>query len=196
MEWFVAELQKNPKDSRSHRNLAALLLADGRIEKALQHYEVAIQNEPRNPGLSNDMGVALLKAGNKSRAKLFFEQAIDLAGDKGCSQAHMNIASLYANQGDWNRALDHCNETLRLTPRNAAAHRNKAKVLDRLCMTAEAVMHNEMACQLERGSRSAENVATYSQIGVQLTALGRSKNALNYTHASRRLRGAHVELHI
>merc|ERR1711865_880859 len=106
------------------------------------------------------------------------------------------MANLYANQGDWKRALAHCNETLRLAPRNAAAHRNKAKVLDRLCMTTEAVMHNEIACQLEGRSKSVQNIAAYSKIGVQMTALGQSKNALNYTHTSRRLRGATCELHL
>ena len=62
MEYFVQQLQQTPKDAQLHRNVAALLLGQRRIDRALKHYEIAIQNDKTNPGISNDMGIALLKA--------------------------------------------------------------------------------------------------------------------------------------
>ena len=51
MDHFVKVLRDNPNDAASSRNLAALLMAEGRVDQALKHYEVAIQADPRNPAI-------------------------------------------------------------------------------------------------------------------------------------------------
>jgi tetratricopeptide (TPR) repeat protein len=194
--YFVKQLTErdgaHAKDWRHNMNIAALLMGDGRTERAIKHYEIALHENPTCPPLSNDMGLALLKMGNRERAFHFFQQAVDL--NPLFWQAHVNLSAHYARAGSYRKSFLHITEAVRINPGSALIHRNKAKILDQLGCSSESIIHNEIANQLEAKSE------THLKLGVQHLTQGiirpkggeQSKQrelALQHTAAGRHLAG-------
>ena len=111
--WFYTKLQADARNAASHKNMAALLMGQNRVEMAVRHYEAALKINATDPSLSNDMGVALMSLGKNDRAREFFQQALDLSPNGEYHAAHTNMAALFAKKGDWRHALKHCQEALR-----------------------------------------------------------------------------------
>ena len=179
--YFTQRLQKDPKEAMSHHNMAVLLLSQGRTEQAVKFYEVALMANGTNPGLSNDMGLALMKKGNVKRATQFFHQALELVPHGDYAPAHTNLATIYAKKGEYVKAIKHCEEAARLDPRNAAVQRNRARVLQELGRTKEACFANQKALALDMRDD------TFQRAAVQSIALGKTEQGLQYSMMSRTL---------
>jgi len=192
-DYYVAKLKEDPQNAASHKNLAALLMGQGRVKQAVRHYEAALKFDTRNAALSNDMGVALIALGKDDRAREFFSQALDLSPGREYHAAHTNLAALFARKSDWRHALYHCQEALRLKPDDAAAERNIARILDKLGRTTEALYANQKALRMSTDGQAS---ITHQRAAVQAIALGYNDKAHKHQDAARRFGGRHYHFNL
>ncbi len=106
---------------------ANLLAAQGRIGEALAHYAEIARREPDDPRAAGHYGLALLRAGRFSEARDQLERA--LAGHAGVAELHAGMALASSQLGDFERAVRHGREALRLDATLASAANNLAWIL-------------------------------------------------------------------
>ncbi|MFN8177838.1 MAG: tetratricopeptide repeat protein [bacterium] len=107
-------LSVNPKSAAAHSNLASLLLADGRVEEALSHFDGALSSNPGYVPALVGKGNALVAAGRLPEAIPALEEAVRLA--PSFAEAHAHLAAALASAGRDDEAVQHLETARRLRP--------------------------------------------------------------------------------
>ncbi len=76
-------LVKNPQSAIAHFMMGNSMVAEGKLEKAIQHYRTALPSATGNAVLQNNLAYTLWKTGNIDEAKLYAEKAVGMAPDVG-----------------------------------------------------------------------------------------------------------------
>jgi tetratricopeptide (TPR) repeat protein len=118
-------LRKNPNDARAHDDLATMLVAQGRLREAEEHFRSAIQVEPDFALAHYDYGVLLRQQTRLAEAQVEFETVLRL--NPKDSQAHGNLGAICLQQGDLAAARTHFEAALRLNPDDALARAGLAE---------------------------------------------------------------------
>ncbi len=141
----AAALAMDANDLPALYEKASILLDKGDPAAAAQVYAQVIAHEPPNAGLYNGRGLALAKAGRTAEAEADFDKARELARD---AETLNNICypKAVANLA-LERALDECNEALRLRPDQAATLDSRGAVLLRLGRYDEAIRDFDRALE-------------------------------------------------
>src|SRR5207245_7150527 len=74
-----------PRSAKALMGLGDARLAEGRAADATAAYRLAVDAEPRNNGLRNNLGIALALAGRAHEAAKEFEAALALGPDHNVS---------------------------------------------------------------------------------------------------------------
>jgi Flp pilus assembly protein TadD len=86
----------------------------GKPEMAQQHFELALDLEPENPVLLNNLGISLTAQGEFQGAIESFKRAISV--DKDYENAHLNLAVPLLNSGNYKEAYLHLSAAMRDFP--------------------------------------------------------------------------------
>jgi tetratricopeptide (TPR) repeat protein len=113
----------------SHR-LGDLRREQGDLDGAIRCYQQAHEQEPGNALLHKKLGVAYHHRNEPTSAIQNLEKAVE--SDDADFETRYSLAQLYAQQGDYMRALYHYKDLLREAPQNPYLHSNMAYVLFRL----------------------------------------------------------------
>ena len=124
--WSEA-LSKNPRNYRAHLNLGNILLRQGQIEEAKQHYLEVLHLKPHHAKAYNNLGVALEKQGRIEEAIRHYSEALRI--DPYYAKAHNNLGVALFRKGDVQKAVAHFREALRLRPDYVNAKNNLRDVL-------------------------------------------------------------------
>jgi len=155
IEYWSEKLASHPENGRAHRNLAPLMAEraargqKGAKEAVMTHLKHAVHYDPGSDAARNDLGVALLNAGNTVLAIAQFEAG--LKSTPSSAMLHKNLAAAYARTGAFKKALLHAHEASRFAPLDPQAHRNLAKLYDASGNTRDSLHHNRMALRLGPG---------------------------------------------
>ncbi len=95
-----AGLARKPNNARFHFLMATSLMEDenGDLERALQHYHLAVRLEPDNAEHHCDYGLCLLSVGDESEGLKHLEKAQELAPDDVQYVRHLAMAQLEAGR--------------------------------------------------------------------------------------------------
>jgi Flp pilus assembly protein TadD len=115
---FERARQLDGKRVRVARELAVLYDQAGADQRAIEEYQRALQQTPKDPDLLNDLGYFYLTRGDAIRAEKWFRAA--LAQDPGHTTANGNLALAVGEQGRYEEAF----ETFSSVTGPAAAHSN------------------------------------------------------------------------
>lgn len=96
-------IQKGLKNSDALTNLAIAYKQSGQNEKALEHFENSIKDDPTPEALTNYSGM-FIEAGQSKKCASLCEQAIK--GNPELPIAHWNLAISLLGDGIWDRAWD------------------------------------------------------------------------------------------
>ena len=94
----------------------------GQTAKAIEAYRRGIQADARNPGLFNNLGVALRESGHLDEAIEAFQAALNI--DPKYEKALNNLGVSRYQQGKYAEAIDLFNQALRINPTNVESSVN------------------------------------------------------------------------
>jgi tetratricopeptide (TPR) repeat protein len=161
----------------AHVNLGAALVADGRIDEALPHFEEGLRLRPDFVKAHVDVGMALAALGNADAANAAYERA--LAIDPASALAHYNLGVLRAQQGRLDEAVAEYRAALAANPDYANAHNNLGLALGALGRSGEAIDHYRAALALRPDLAPA-----HSNLAVALESAGQLDEALAHYQAA------------
>ena len=124
---YRATLARNPTCWLAHNNLGKMLVERGEVDEAIDHYQQAMEAEPRVAEPPNNLGLALLKKGRTEEAIDQYHRAIEL--DPQYAVAYHNLGLLLAQLGQSDAALLQFQKTLDVDPDYAEAHMNIGLIL-------------------------------------------------------------------
>ena len=106
MDYFAKKLNDNATCSvRASQGMAALLLKDKQVDKAMEHYANAAMNAPNDILVRNDYAIALSKTGNKSEGVDVLRSALQMDIDN--PGLRNNMSALLSRKGDYSEAMTH-----------------------------------------------------------------------------------------
>jgi archaemetzincin len=109
---------------------AGALLRRRYLPRAIERYREATEKAPLEPRYFNDLGVALLAAGDRDGARRAFRRATDLSAE--FPHPYYNLGILCREEGGADAAERYFTEGLRRDPDPVAAHRYLGKLYEEL----------------------------------------------------------------
>ena len=92
-------------------------------ERAIEHYDKALELKPDFAGAYNNRGIAYASKGDPDRAIQDYDKALELEPD--LAEAYNNRGNAYVSKGDPDRAIQDYDKALELKPDFAEAYNNR-----------------------------------------------------------------------
>ncbi|MBV9272976.1 MAG: tetratricopeptide repeat protein [Verrucomicrobia bacterium] len=151
-------ISRNPTAWMAHNNLGALLLQQGQLDQAINHFRSAIDIKPDEASAYMNLGDALLLKREWNEAIEEYQKALELKPE--LSGAHYNLANALLGLGQIDDAIAQYQEALRINPNNADAHNNLGAVLFQKGQFDEAIAHYQKALEINpQDVRARGNIA-------------------------------------
>ena len=155
---------------------------------AVSIYADTVAKRPGNAFAHNNLGQALLEAGQTAEAVKHFEQALRLS--PGRPMAYNNLAGALAKLGRTEEAVENARAAVKLSPDYAEAHFNLGTALLRQGQGGAAIGHFENAVRLQPNYAEAQ-----CNFGAALLQAGRPIDAIARYEAAVRLKRDYAEAH-
>jgi tetratricopeptide (TPR) repeat protein len=165
---FSHALQVTKDNDLAHNNLGLVLVAEGKIEEAIDHYNKTIRLKPDDAGVYNNRGNAYYELGRHQRAIEDFNEAIRLKPDDVA--AYTNRGNAYYELGQYQRAIEDFNEAIRLKPDDAATYINRGPAYYALGQYQRAIKDFNEAIRLK-----PDGAAAYINRGVAYLSRGNNE---------------------
>ena len=140
----------------AHNNLGFLFLRRGELDKAISHFQAALDIRSRNTETHYSLGAALIQnnLGNAFARKQLWEEAIGHLQEAirlrpDYADAYFNLGSVLFQQGRMDQAIAQWQKALAIRPRDAEAHRNVAGALRKQGNVKGAIEEYEQALNIE-----------------------------------------------
>ena len=158
-------LEVDPNSSIAEIAMGDLMVAEDRVDEAVQHYGRGVKLDPTFAGGFNNLGVVLARQGRVVEAVERYRQALAL--NPAFGDAHNNWGIALSLQGDFAGATSHFREAIALDSTNADAEVNLGNAIVRHGRPAEAIAHYARAAALR-----PDHPETYLNWGVSLAQTG------------------------
>ena len=170
-------------------NEAVVAHQEGRLEEAERLYRSALENQPTNSIIRNNLGVALQGLGRLDEAEASYRKAIELKPDY--FEAHLNLGNLLKGLGRLKEAEVSYRQAITSKPDYAEAHNNLGITLKMLGRLEESEASLRLATTSKPGLAEIHN-----NLGVTLHELGKLEEAeVSYRQAIT-LEPGFVEAHL
>jgi protein O-mannosyl-transferase len=150
---YRVTLRKNPECWMAHDNLGVILVSEGKLDEAINHYHEALRLRPTNPRSHYDLALALRRKGKTDDAIREYEEALRL--QPNYEKAHNNLGNLLLQNGKLDEAIPHLRLALELEPHFAEAHNNLGNALMQKQEVGEAIAHYRQALAIRPQYREA-----------------------------------------
>jgi tetratricopeptide (TPR) repeat protein len=129
----------------AHDGLGQFLLDHGRLDKAIDQFQIALNIDPKYPMARTNLGIALSKKGGVDEAIAQFQTVLkDYPND---AKAYLNLGTALAKKGDAQSAITAYEKALSTQSRYPSAHYNLGMALDDSGRIDEAIAHYQEAVQ-------------------------------------------------
>jgi tetratricopeptide (TPR) repeat protein len=153
----AAELmEKHPESFRVHQLGGEVMEAQGRTDRAIKEYQLAVKENPRVPQLNYRIGRLILRAGGPDadqQALGKFQQ--ELAVNSSDAPSEYWIGVIYTNQHKGKEAEEHFQRSKKLDPAFADPYVGLAKVLLQEKQPQKAMSELQKAIQIEPNDATA-----------------------------------------
>jgi tetratricopeptide (TPR) repeat protein len=139
-----------PGSARMQQVIAERLVNGGDLPRAIEHYEKALQIDPRLPGVHFELGEAILQSSPQdpaiqAEAEKEFEAAEAIDGD--AAKPECGLGAIASSQSDLDRALAHYQRAYKLNPNEAGAQLGLARLLMMQQKPQEAIKYLQATIQ-------------------------------------------------
>ena len=179
-------LAVDPNSSVAEIAMGDLMIAQDRVDEAVQHYGRGVALDPKFAGGFNNLGVALARQGRPADAIVRYQQALAL--NPAFSDAHTNWGIALSQQGDFAGAAEHLRRAIALDSTDADAEVNLGNAIVRQGQPAGAVAHYARAATIR-----PDHPETHLNWGVALAQLGKWGDAIEQFRRVLALRPDHAE---
>ncbi len=167
LSWLQAELWQSgeslwgqalavaPRNPLAHDFLASYYARQGQHDEALDHYELALRDNPDLFFAHFNLANLLAQHGEPDKAVEHFQAAIKI--DPRSALAHHDLAAVFIGQGRLDDATQHLKISLEIDPRLAKSHHDLAIVLASQGRIDDALARFERALQIEPDYADAHN---------------------------------------
>jgi tetratricopeptide (TPR) repeat protein len=150
---YESTLAADPQNPRLHEAAAALYLALGRTEPAIDHLQAALRVDPGSVEGHYNLGWALASDGSLDAAVQHFQRALSIQPDH--VQARANLGAVLRAQGRFDQAIPELRRALILDPGNVTAHANLGGALVATGDISEAIAEYRAALEGRKESLEA-----------------------------------------
>ena len=115
-------LQIKPNYAKAHSNLGRVLQSQGQFDLAIEQYRQSLQISPNQPVVYNNLGSVILNMGGEpALAAVQFREALLLSPNY--NSARINLATVLVIQGEFDEAIEHYKQALRIDSSDSRARR-------------------------------------------------------------------------
>jgi len=195
---LLSLLEDDPQNAVAHLRLANVFLRQGQLERALDHCQKALAEEPAAPGLHNVKGMIYSQSQRHDLATKSYRKAIELRPD--FPEAHNNLGNLLAAKGDLRSAAKHFQRAIEVDADMAEAHNNLGRLYSMRGKRDQAIQHLQKALHIDPNFAEAFNNlgTTYALMGDYSRAASFYQKALEknpkYDEARKNLQRAQARL--
>jgi tetratricopeptide (TPR) repeat protein len=176
----------NDRNYGAQNNLGGALVADGRLDEAITHFQKALLVWPDYAEAHYNWGIALAAGGQLDDAIGHYREALRIQPDY--AEAHNNLGNALAASRRAEEAVEHYQKALEIQPDFAAAERNLGSTLAAGGRLKEAATHFRKALEIQPDYAEAHN-----DLGNALAADGRLEEAMAHYRKAVELRPDYVE---
>jgi len=134
---LLETISSNPDNSNLHEMIGNLFLATGDNDRAVEHYEIAAEIDPKSMSPRLNLIFAYLASGELDEA---LKQATKIVKDDPSSaKGQLMMARIQGKKGDFQIALVHAENALKLDPSLVEAHVARGSALMNLGYAREAI---------------------------------------------------------
>ena len=149
-------MEKHPESYRVHELGGEVMEAQGRTDRAVKEYQLALEQNPKIPQLNSRIGRLILQAGGPDANRDALERfQQELAVNPGDASSEYWIGVIYTNMHQPAEAAKHFQRSKRMDPQFADAYVGLAKVLLQEKEPAKAVDELRKAVQLSPENSTA-----------------------------------------
>lgn len=181
-------VNKWPTCARAHNNLGGILIAAGRNEEALAHFNDAIRLAPEMANAHFNRGIALLALNRKTEAIASFEDELRIKPEH--PTAPFRLGSTLVEIGKPADALPHLETAAQLAPNDAATQYYLGDALAALDRPTDALAHYEQALRLQPDYAEA-----YCALADMLVRLGKINEACSQYEKALSLNPTYADAH-
>ncbi len=156
-------VQLQPDDENTQYNLGLILLKvperdgykPGQLDAAMQHFEKAIEQNPRSTRGHTGMGLALFNANRHAEAIAHFAKTLEVRPAE--TKALNGMGGALAAMGKWAEAQGYFEKSMRLEPDSPEAYLGRADLFLKQDRHREAIADFEKALEIKQHGTSALN---------------------------------------
>jgi len=157
VEFLRHTLAVNPEVRFATIDLGNILLTQGRIDDAIEHFSRAVRLAPNNAEARNNLGLALLRQGRLAEAEPHFRAAVEL--NPRYFKAHENLGAVYLRTERLDAAIASLQTALSIRPSEASAWNDLGVAFMRGGRAGDGVEAFRRAVELEpRGAQYRKNL--------------------------------------
>ena len=153
--FWRAALAANPDSWLAHNNLGSVLFDQGQVDKAMVHFQRAVEIEPDYSTAHYNLGGALHQKGQTEEAITHFRKALEI--QPKYAMAHYNLGEILRQSGQTDEAIAHFRAALEIQPEYAEAHNSLGASLFRKGRVDEALIHLQRALELQPNQAETHN---------------------------------------
>ena len=170
----------------AHNNLGDDLLQAGQVDKAIAHFQKALEIKPDHAKTHINWGNALLQKGRVDEAISHYQEALRI--NPKYAEAHNNLGYVLLQKGNVDEAISQYQQALQIKPADAEAHNNLGKALLQENRVDEAISQYQQALQLKPNYAEA-----HCNLGYALLQKGRVDEAISQYQQALQLKPDYAE---
>lgn len=167
---YRTTIDRNPDCWIAHNNLGWFYTEQGRVDKAIEHFERAIEIKPDGVEAHDSLGTALANLGRVDEAMAQYRETLRIKPDY--ASGHYGLGNVHLRAGRWDDAAAEYRETLRIKPDHAGAYNNLGATFARQGQWEAAIVEYRRAIDVDPNYATA-----YGSLGNALARLERFDEA-------------------
>jgi tetratricopeptide (TPR) repeat protein len=151
---FEHMIEKTQDNYMAHNNLGTVLMSQGKLDAAEEHFEKAIEINPDFEIPYLNIGKLAYKKGNVEKARLYYNKAIVIRPNN--YGAYLALGNLQFREGEYQDAWRFYSEAIRINPDSAFPYNGMGGVLTKIGRLEEAVAMFVKALEIDPGYEPAK----------------------------------------
>jgi tetratricopeptide (TPR) repeat protein len=129
----------------AHDDLGSAFFHQGRLDKAIAHFQKALEIKPDFSEAYNHLGTAFLQQGRIDEAIAHFQKSLEIKSDY--AEAHNHLGLAFLQQGRLDNAIAHFQKALEIKPDYTEAHNNLGAAFLQQGRMDKAIAHYQKALE-------------------------------------------------